>query len=102
MHDQNEWVHGSRCWAKTTPEGEPGISVRDHCLNVGCVAEVLMAAVPKSVLPLLPTGTAMLAALHDVGKITLGFQVKCARWLQWDVCRSFRPEKPRCPSPITR
>jgi hypothetical protein len=23
-------------WAKTTDEGVPGISVRDHCLNVGC------------------------------------------------------------------
>jgi hypothetical protein len=26
-------------WAKTTADGKPGISVRDHCLNVGCVAE---------------------------------------------------------------
>ena len=78
-------------WAKTTPEGEPGISVHDHCLNVGCVAEALMAAVPKPVLALLPTGTVMLAALHDVGKITLGFQVKCPRWLQWDGLPKFSP-----------
>ena len=84
MRGQHEWMRGSRFWAKTTPEGEPGISVRDHCLNVGCVAEALMAAVPKPVLALLPTGTVMLAALHDVGKITLGFQVKCPRWLEWD------------------
>ena len=34
-------MRGSRFWAKTTPEGEPGISVRDHCLNVGCVAAAL-------------------------------------------------------------
>jgi hypothetical protein len=26
-------------WAKTNQHDEPGISVRDHCLNVGCVAE---------------------------------------------------------------
>jgi hypothetical protein len=34
------------CWAKTIKRGEheePGISVRDHCLNVGCVAEALLA-----------------------------------------------------------
>jgi len=30
-------------WAKTTRDGQPGISVRDHCLNVGCVAEALVA-----------------------------------------------------------
>jgi len=29
-------------WAKTTKDGQPGISVRDHCLNVGCVAEALI------------------------------------------------------------
>ena len=28
-------------WAKTTSDGQPGISVRDHCLNVGCVAEAI-------------------------------------------------------------
>ena len=33
----------------------------------------------------------MLAALHDVGKITLGFQVKCPRWLQWDGLPKFSP-----------
>lgn len=36
-------------WAKTTRENGreiPGISVRDHCLNVGCVAEALIAALP--------------------------------------------------------
>jgi CRISPR-associated endonuclease/helicase Cas3 len=82
--NQDEWMRGTRFWAKTTPEGEPGISVRDHCLNAGCVAETLLAAMPKRVLALLPAGTVMLAALHDVGKITLGFQVKCPRWLQGD------------------
>jgi len=41
-------------WAKTTPEGEPGISVRDHCLNVGCVAEALKDALPSAVKNLLP------------------------------------------------
>ena len=67
-------------WAKTTDQGWPGIAVVDHCLNVGCVAEALMAALPPSARTLLPPGTSTLAALHDIGKITLGFQCKCAAW----------------------
>jgi len=68
-------------WAKTTPSGLPGISVQDHCLNVGCVAEAIISALPANVRSLLPEGAVTLAALHDVGKITLGFQVKCPAWL---------------------
>ena len=68
-------------WAKTASDGQPGISVRDHCLNVGAVAEALTAALPPSVRALLPDGSSTLAALHDVGKITVGFQVKCPQWL---------------------
>lgn len=67
-------------WAKTTESGLPGISVHDHCLNVGCVAEAIMAALPANVRALLPPGAATLAALHDVGKITVGFQAKCNVW----------------------
>ena len=69
-------------WAKTTgADNAPGISVHDHCLNVGCVAEALIAALPPAVRALLPPGAATLVALHDVGKITLGFQAKCPQWL---------------------
>ena len=68
-------------WAKTTPDGQPGISVRDHCLNVGCVAEALQGALPPVVKKLLPQGAVTLAALHDVGKISAGFLRKCPAWL---------------------
>ena len=68
-------------WAKTTDGKTPGISVRDHCLNVGCVAEALIHRLPAHVRALLPEGAATLAALHDVGKISPGFQVKCVAWL---------------------
>lgn len=68
-------------WAKTLPDGQPGISVCGHCLNVGCVAEALIAALPESVRALLPPGATTLAALHDVGKITPGFQQKCPAWM---------------------
>lgn len=70
----------ARFWAKTTPEGQPGISVRDHCLNVGCVAEALIGTLPEPLQELLAPGAAALAALHDVGKITPGFQQQCAQW----------------------
>lgn len=68
-------------WAKTAPNGDPGISVRDHCLNVGCVAEEIITTLPACVRDLLPRGAGTLAALHDIGKITLGFQAKCPQWL---------------------
>ena len=69
-------------WAKTVEDGQPGISVRNHCVNVGCVAEALLAGMSRSRRALLPTGAATLAALHDVGKISTGFQAKCPAWLE--------------------
>ncbi len=68
-------------WAKTTEDGKPGISVRDHCLNVGCVAEALLDLLPTRLKTLLPPGAATLAALHDIGKVSPGFQKKCPAWL---------------------
>ncbi len=68
-------------WAKTTREGNPGISVRDHCLNVSCVAECLLSFLPSQLKALAPHGAVTLAALHDVGKVSPGFQVKCEAWL---------------------
>ncbi|MCW5551078.1 MAG: CRISPR-associated helicase Cas3' [Verrucomicrobiae bacterium] len=80
-------THGE-FWAKTTPDGQPGISVRDHCLNVGCVVEALVALLSPAVQALLTPGAVTLAALHDVGKITIGFQAKCPPWLA-------RPDTPK-------
>ncbi len=68
-------------WAKTIDGDQPGISVRDHCVNVGCVAEALLERVGVTLRDLLPAGSAILAALHDVGKISTGFQAKCPVWL---------------------
>jgi CRISPR-associated endonuclease/helicase Cas3 len=85
------------CWAKTTEDGQPGINVRDHCLNVGSMAEALLAEV---LLVAPPLGVATLAALHDVGKVSPGFQQKCGAWLvqhalrdralteTWSMCES--------------
>lgn len=81
--------NGVLFWAKTTEDGAPGISVRDHCLNVGCVAEALATVLPPGVRDLLPRGAVTLAALHDVGKITLGFQAKCPQWLKGEDLPTF-------------
>ena len=70
-------------WAKTTKDGNgndvPGISVRDHCLNVGCVSEALAKQRGHSFID--PILAMWLAACHDIGKISPGFQRKCSAWL---------------------
>lgn len=72
---------GVEFWAKTTVDGKPGISVLEHCLNVGAVARALLERWPP------PWGAggeglyAVLAAMHDAGKITPGFQAQCENWL---------------------
>jgi len=92
MQNSTEHSPTSRCakpspdfWAKTIrpPNGpdQPGISVFGHCLNVGVVAEAVLGGLSPRVASLLPPSTALLAALHDIGKITLGFQAKCPAWL---------------------
>ncbi len=70
-------------WAKTTKDGLPGITVFHHMLNVGNVA--LCIALQKEPFlqkfKLTPGVVAVMAALHDIGKISLGFQIKCPAWL---------------------
>lgn len=70
-------------WAKTTKEGLPGISVFHHTLNVGHVA-YFIAEQRQSFLAGFKLSTlqvAIMAALHDIGKISQGFQSKCPAWL---------------------
>lgn len=50
-------------------------------MNVGCVAKALLGLLPTQLWALLPQGAVTLAALHDVGKVSPGFQVKCEPWL---------------------
>ncbi len=78
----NHFIEMPEFWAKTLLNGQPGISVRDHCLNVGCVAEALLSRAGETLRALIPEGSATLAALHDVGKISTGFQSKCPAWLE--------------------
>ncbi len=70
-------------WAKTTPEGKPGLSVYDHMVNVGCVARCIAETSPEILarFHLKASEVGALAALHDLGKISPGFQKKCETWL---------------------
>ncbi|MBN1412901.1 MAG: CRISPR-associated helicase Cas3' [Spirochaetales bacterium] len=70
-------------WAKTTPQNEPGVSVYEHMLNVGNVARILAEMTPHllKLFHLEAKEVGALAALHDLGKISPGFQRKCEKWL---------------------
>lgn len=71
-------------WAKTTSDDKPGISVYDHMLNVGCVARCIADVMPGLLerFQLRSNIVSALAALHDLGKISPGFQRKCKTWLE--------------------
>ena len=71
-------------WAKTTSDGKPGITVFSHMINVGYVAQCLAEKSPGILnrFCLLVNEIGSLAALHDIGKISPGFQRKCEAWLE--------------------
>lgn len=66
----------TECRAKTCPDGTPGTFVYDHCRYVGYVAEVLLTLLPKSICNLLPKETPFYVSLHDIGKVSPGFEGK--------------------------
>ncbi len=69
-------------WAKIDSEGNPGLSVFEHCCNVGWVAFELInqsRSVPSAEIN--PLTAAVIAAIHDVGKWSPGFLHKCSLWL---------------------
>jgi CRISPR-associated endonuclease/helicase Cas3 len=71
-------------WAKTTPDGKQGISVLNHMVNVGCVAKCIAEITPRLLkrFNLRSAEVGALASLHDLGKISPGFQRKCEAWLE--------------------
>lgn len=76
-------VRHEDCWAKTTETGRPGISVQQHCRTAGVIATLLAANCPDWLRgPLRVQTGVLLAALHDVGKVSPGFQKKCPAWLK--------------------
>lgn len=65
-----------RCAAKSTKDGQPGINVHIHCEYVGEVASALLRRLPEAVKRLIPDGVVSLVVIHDVGKVSPGFQKK--------------------------
>lgn len=60
----------------------PGCSVYEHCRVVGIIAGLLAARYPDWIKEhFFPAGTELVAASHDIGKISPGFQEKLRRAL---------------------
>ncbi len=59
-----------------------GVDVFEHCKNVGFVARELIRRQPDWLRDVLfPQGSELVAAVHDIGKISPGFQEKIYRAL---------------------
>ena len=71
---------GNYYWAKTTSAGEPGTSVEEHGVDAAEVAALLLGLLPEEARELFPAGVCTLVALHDLGKISCNFQLKCPAW----------------------
>ena len=65
-----------KCFAKSCPDGSPGTTVFDHCRYAGAVAQCLLNLLPVTVKRRLPDATAFFVAVHDIGKVSPGFQGK--------------------------
>ena len=73
------------CVAKTTPSDKPGLSVQEHCGHVGAVAEALLHRLPDAAKRLIPDDVISLVALHDIGKVSPGFQKRPSRVVSPDL-----------------
>jgi CRISPR-associated endonuclease/helicase Cas3 len=69
-------------WAKTDADGNPGLSVFEHCRHVGWVAYSLIESGKNSPSALTPLAAAVIAAIHDVGKWSPDFLHKSPKWLE--------------------
>ncbi|MBP9013270.1 MAG: CRISPR-associated helicase Cas3' [Smithella sp.] len=80
----NNNINTDKYWAKTTIDDLPGLSVYDHMINVGSVACAIAALYPDILkhFNFKAPDIGALAALHDLGKISPGFQRKCEEWIK--------------------
>lgn len=68
-------------WAKTDRKtGDPLRSVEEHSFHAGYVATCLWKVWADFAKKLLPDGAVPLTAAHDIGKLTIGFQLKSPIW----------------------
>lgn len=70
-------------WAKTTADDKPGKSVLSHLNDVCAVSKLLLENDGRLIekTGCSPAQVAAFAGLHDIGKISPGFQAKCPEWL---------------------
>lgn len=72
--------NAEECLAKTYCSGandvRPGRNVFDHCAIVGSVAKEVLDIYPERVQHLFPKGFEVLAACHDVGKLSPTFYLR--------------------------
>jgi len=76
-------LNWQQCFAKSTDDGGPGISVADHCMIAGLLAERLVCLHSGA---LFPEGTSFFVSSHDAGKVSPGFQKKYFTNLLVDRC----------------
>lgn len=73
----------NECLAKTirlSSGNKPGVSVETHCRIVGFVARALLSSLPAWLREaFFPKGSELIAAAHDVGKVSPAFQEKIHR-----------------------
>jgi len=71
------------CLAKTYGEKQAGRHVLNHCQIVGEVAKELIARMPEWLRKdLFPKGSELIAACHDIGKVSPTFQEKIYRGIE--------------------
>jgi len=69
-------------WAKTHGASQPGISVDQHGRFASAVGQQLVQAMFPQAWQNLQSAIAFLLAVHDVGKISPQFQIKCEAWVE--------------------
>ncbi len=68
-----------QCHAKTVRNDSPGASVLEHCLSVGHIGRILCKYFPDGLGKAIQVNAGLTAGLHDVGKVSPGFQLKYFR-----------------------
>lgn len=63
----------AKTWIDESGINRLGRSVADHCLIVGTIAKELQKLFPETISSIFPSGSALIAACHDVGKISPTF-----------------------------
>jgi len=80
------------CYAKTTHEGSPGVDVYKHCVIAGHVARALIRHLPTPLQEAIQVDAGLVAALHDVGKVSPGYQLKYFREHLKQICPELAAE----------